>query len=234
MAEALKRLGGGRWQTKDERFTVEPQSGTWALVDAEQTDELGLPLVRGPFPSLTAAKEAIEAAREGAPAASPLAERLREAGTKGESAPERRSGPKQKKTAASSRRPGASEPADSDAEPEPPESEPPEPKWLRDLPAKTRREASALIERLTDAGIADAEAVARSEIADDEPAVARAALERRLAQAAEAGDARAAVRAVIDALLEGRDRELDARWQIVDGDGREIRRLELPAARKKR
>ena len=47
--EGLKRLGGGRWQTRDERFTIEPQSGTWVLVDAEQTDDLGLPLVRGPF-----------------------------------------------------------------------------------------------------------------------------------------------------------------------------------------
>ncbi len=61
--EGLKRLGGGRWQTRDERFTIEPQSGTWAVVDAEQTDDLGLPLVRGPFKSLGAAKEAIEAAR---------------------------------------------------------------------------------------------------------------------------------------------------------------------------
>lgn len=52
---SLERLGGGRWQTRDERFTIEPQSGTWVVVDAEATDELGLPLVRGPFPSLTAA-----------------------------------------------------------------------------------------------------------------------------------------------------------------------------------
>ena len=58
---SLKRLGGGRWQTRDERFTIEPQSGTWVLVDAEQTDDLGLPLVRGPFRSLTDAKAAVEA-----------------------------------------------------------------------------------------------------------------------------------------------------------------------------
>ena len=30
--DALKRLGGGRWQTRDERFTIEPQSGTWVVV----------------------------------------------------------------------------------------------------------------------------------------------------------------------------------------------------------
>src|SRR3954452_23131870 len=73
---SLKRLGGGRWQTRDERFSIEPQSGTWVVIDAEQTDDLGLPLVRGPFPSLTAAKDAITTARSSDPATSPLAERL--------------------------------------------------------------------------------------------------------------------------------------------------------------
>ena len=58
--DALKRLGGGRWETKDGRFQIEPQSGTWVIVDTTQTNEFGLPLVRGPFPSLGAAKEAIE------------------------------------------------------------------------------------------------------------------------------------------------------------------------------
>jgi excisionase family DNA binding protein len=76
--ESLKRLGGGRWQTRDERFTIEPQSGTWVVVDAEQTDDLGLPLVRGPFGSLGAAKTAIEGARGAEPAASPLAAKMRD------------------------------------------------------------------------------------------------------------------------------------------------------------
>ena len=70
--EGLRRLGGGRWQTRDEQFTIEPQSGTWAIVDAEQTDELGLPLVRGPYPTLTAAKAAIADARGSAAPTSPL------------------------------------------------------------------------------------------------------------------------------------------------------------------
>ena len=60
--DSLKRLGGGRWETRDGRFQIEPQSGTWVIVDTTQTNEFGLPLVRGPFPSLTAAKEAIETA----------------------------------------------------------------------------------------------------------------------------------------------------------------------------
>src|SRR6478609_2811082 len=74
--ESLKRLGGGRWRTRAERFTIEPQSGTWAVVDAEATDDLGLPLVRGPFRSLPDAKAAIAAARTSDAPASPLADRL--------------------------------------------------------------------------------------------------------------------------------------------------------------
>ena len=70
---SLKRLGGGRWETRDGRFAIEPQSGTWVVVDSTQTDDLGLPLVRGPFGSLTAAKEAIGSARTAGPAESPLA-----------------------------------------------------------------------------------------------------------------------------------------------------------------
>jgi hypothetical protein len=73
--EPLRRLGGGRWQTRDDRFTIEPQGGTWSLVDAVHTDELGMPLIRGPFRSLTAAKEAIAAARTGMAPESPLGER---------------------------------------------------------------------------------------------------------------------------------------------------------------
>lgn len=79
-SESLKRLGGGRWQTRDGRFTIEPASGTWTVVDAEQTDDLGLPLVRGPYRSLTEAKAGIEEAREGAAASSPLAEKVAAAG----------------------------------------------------------------------------------------------------------------------------------------------------------
>ncbi len=87
--EALKRLGGGRWATKDGRFTIEPQGGTWSLVDVEQTDELGLPLVRGPYRSLTAAKEAIAEARGGDAPASPLAARAEEIQERAAAAPAR-------------------------------------------------------------------------------------------------------------------------------------------------
>ena len=77
-SDALKRIGGGRWETRDGRFQIEPQSGTWVIVDTTQTNEFGLPLVRGPFASLGAAKDAIEEARTEGPAESPLAERIEE------------------------------------------------------------------------------------------------------------------------------------------------------------
>jgi hypothetical protein len=196
-SEALKRLGGGRWETKDGRFTVEPQSGTWVIVDSTQTDELGLPLVRGPYPSLTAAKEAIEDARSTGPTRSPLAERIERSSEREREQPKK---------------------------PEPP----PEPAWLRKLSEADRRQLKALVKRLEAEGVANAEGVARAEIADDQPALARVALERRFVEAQSAKDPAKAVRQVLDSLLEGHDKALGARWRLVDGNGREIRLLDLP------
>jgi hypothetical protein len=188
--EKLKRLGGGRWESKDGRYSIEPQSGTWVVVDNEQADELGLPLVRGPFPTLTAAREAVLQSRGAGRAQSPLAERIKTSRTREE--------PKSKT-------------------PEPPA----EPKWLRGLGEADRRRVRALVKRLEAAGVTDAEHVARAEIADGQPALARVALERRLGAVKSAADA-------VEVVLAGRDDELGARWRLVDGQGREITRLDLP------
>jgi hypothetical protein len=188
--EKLRRLGGGRWESKDGRYSIEPQSGTWVVVDNEQTNELGLPLVRGPFPTLTAAREAVQDSRAAGPARSPLAERLATTRTQEEPRPKK---------------------------PEPP----PEPRWLKQLSEGNRRRVRALVKRLDDAGVTDAEDVARAQIADDQPALARRALERRLGAAKSVEDA-------VEVILAGRDDELGARWRLVDGDGREISRLDLP------
>ena len=195
--EALKRLGGGRWETKDGRFAIEPQSGTWVIVDSTQTDELGLPLVRGPYPSLTAAKAAIDDARSTGPAASPLAEKIAQTSKREKEQPKK---------------------------PEPPS----EPAWLRKLSESDRRQLKALVKRLEAEGVANAEGVARAEIADEQPALARLALERRFGAAQTAKDPAKAVRQALDALLEGQDKALGARWRLVDGNGREIRLLDLP------
>jgi hypothetical protein len=186
--EKLKRLGGGRWESKDGRYSIESESGTWVVVDNEQTNELGLPLVRGPFPTLAAAREAVQEGRGAGPAESPLAERIKTGRTRDEQKPKK---------------------------PEPPS----EPKWLRGLDEGDRRRVRTIVKRLAAAGVSDAEDVARAEVADGQPAVARVALERRLGAAKSARDA-------VDVILGGRDEDLGARWRLVDGDGREITKLD--------
>lgn len=74
--EKLKREAAGRYVSADGRFTVEQSSGRWVAIDAETTDDLGLPLVRGPFASLDEAKVAVTEARTAPRATSSLAERL--------------------------------------------------------------------------------------------------------------------------------------------------------------
>lgn len=209
---SLKRLGGGRWQTRDERFTIEPQSGTWVVVDAEQTDELGLPLVRGPFGSLTAAKDAIAMARGTEPAVSPLAAQLAELRARRAAEP-----------------PAAAMPAGT-PRPKPPKpakpAPPPEPAWLRDLEPGDRRRAHELIERLTKAGAGDAEGIARRDVAGKVAAAAAFAIERAIAALGPSPDPAEVARL----LASGRDADLDVRWRLVDGHDRPIP-LDLDARR---
>jgi hypothetical protein len=236
--EALKRLGGGRWQTRDERFTIEPQSGTWAVVDAEATDDLGLPLVRGPFRSLTDAKAAIAAARTSDAPASPLAERLE----RGRTAPTAETKPepngKGTKRASSSAPAPAAEPDAKVASPsksgraksgpsgdsamKPPRpaiDEPPsEPSWFRELNPPDRGRARRLIDRLTSDGAGDAESIVRRDLAGGVPAVAAHTIATRLA----ALPADTPPTRVAELLAEGRDEALGIRWRLVDGEGRPI------------
>jgi ribosomal protein S18 acetylase RimI-like enzyme len=75
--DTLKRERAGTYRTRDGRFTVEQSSSGWLVYDAEQTDELGLPLARGPFATLDGAKAALGDARTApAPSASPKRERV--------------------------------------------------------------------------------------------------------------------------------------------------------------
>jgi GNAT superfamily N-acetyltransferase len=73
---ALKRAGAGSYRTADERFTVEQASGRWLVLDAEQVDDLGLPLTRGPFATLDDARAAIADARQAPAPTSRLARRM--------------------------------------------------------------------------------------------------------------------------------------------------------------
>ena len=221
--EALKRIGRGRWETRDGRFQIEPQSGTWVIVDTTQTNDFGLPLVRGPFPSLTAAKAAIEATREEGPVTSPLVGRIEEA----KKAEPKREGSSTRARAGKTEpeREGheAEEPAEDEQEPGPE----PEPLWLRQLKPISRQRARDLIERLESLGFDDAEAIARSEIADGAPAIVRAAIRRQVEGATKGKrSVDSAVAAVMNVLVSGEDEELEVGWGLVDDRGRPIDRLE--------
>jgi hypothetical protein len=219
---SLKRLGGGRWQTRDERFSIEPQSGTWVVVDAEQTDDLGLPLVRGPFRSLTDAKDAIADARSSPPAASPLADRIgRRKATPEAPAPERPARGKGATAAPTpTRAPAPRRRAEAPEEPpaRPKEEPPAEPRWIAALAPEARRHARRLIARLEAADAPDPEGMARRDIVGDVAAVAAFAVGRQLEELgpeAEPGT-------VAALLAEGRDEDLGVRWRLVDEDGRPI------------
>lgn len=73
---ALRRETTGRYVSGDGRFTVEQSSGGWLIEDSAQANELGLPLVRGPFATLAGARAAVAEAREAPTPSSPLAELL--------------------------------------------------------------------------------------------------------------------------------------------------------------
>jgi hypothetical protein len=218
--EPLKRLGGGRWQTRDERFTIEPQSGTWVVVDAEQTDDLGLALVRGPFGSLGAAKEAITTARDAEPTASPLTDRL---------AKLRDRPPKDSKAASKSKASDDAPPARAPKGKKPAAPEPPtEPRWIQALEPAERRRAQRLIDRLTEAGAPDPEGIARRDMVGEVPAAAAFAIARAIEALDDASPAE-----VAELLAGGRDEDLGVRWRLVDGDDRPIT-LDLSVPRRRR
>jgi len=72
----FKRQEPGLYATVDARFVIEQASSGWMLTDAQQANELGMPLVRGPFATLAAARAAAEVARGGPAPTSDLAARM--------------------------------------------------------------------------------------------------------------------------------------------------------------
>jgi hypothetical protein len=61
--DKLERQKAGTYRTADERFEVRQADQGWFLVDSQQTDDFGQALVRGPFPTLQAVRDAIPEAR---------------------------------------------------------------------------------------------------------------------------------------------------------------------------
>ena len=219
--DSLKRLGGGRWRTRDERFTIEPQSGTWVVVDAEQTDDLGLARVRGPFGSLTAAKEAIGAAREAEPSVSPLAAQLARLRERPRATPAKDDAPASKAPARAKATPATKAAVR--------EEPPAEPGWIQDLEPADRRMARQLVARLTAAGAPDPEGMARRDVVGKVPAVASFAIAREIAALGKD----ASVLDVVGILADGQDQTVGVRWRLVDGEDRPIL-LDLAALKRQR
>jgi hypothetical protein len=62
--DKLLRQEAGTYHTADGRFEARETAGEWFLVDAEQSNEFGQELIRGPFATLKALRAAIPDARE--------------------------------------------------------------------------------------------------------------------------------------------------------------------------
>ena len=67
--DKLLREEAGTYHTADGRFEVRETAGEWFLVDAEQANEFGQELIRGPFATLKALRAAIPQARQSTAAA---------------------------------------------------------------------------------------------------------------------------------------------------------------------
>ena len=99
---------------------------------------------------------------------------------------------------------------------------------MRALQAGARRRAKTIIQRLEALGVPDADAIARAEVVDDLPAVARLALERRLRDAiGSTRDPRTAAAAAIEVVIGGSDDDLEVEWRLTDGRGRPIEGIDL-------
>lgn len=193
--DRLIRESAGRYRTGDERFVVEQESpGAWYVADALHTDELGLPLLRGPFATLTEARSAIADARPSSPPARPV-----------------RAKPATDKPAA--KRLAGRLPA--------PEPTPKPRTWLDELSSERRKEAERLIRDLGALAIDGAEALVRRELGSGSPVIALVLLRRALTDRL-GGDA--AFDAIVDVLTgEGfdKDRGRPPRgWRLVELDER--------------
>ncbi len=122
------------------------------------------------------------------------------------------------KTSGSSSTAPPSSAATKAAKPKEPQ-EPEEPRWFRDLEPDGRRRAAKLIDRLTAAGVDDAENLVRRDLVGEVPAVAAYAIGRAVRGL---GDDPSPAD-IAELLSEGRDGELGVRWRLVDEDGRAIR-----------
>jgi hypothetical protein len=198
-----KRAEAGVYRSADERFSIQSEGPSrWFITDEEQQDELGLARTVGPFDTLDVAKDAAEALRDEAPAASPLAGKLKRGGA---TAPQGNLGTA--KTQAK--------------EPKPP---PPPPRtWLDKLEDDDReaaRSARRLIAALEEEGIEDADALVRRDITGKQPVVAARLLAREiLASIGTASKPDSVVEAVVEVIGSSKVRRGLPGWELVERDG---------------
>lgn len=166
----LKRLGGGRWASRDGRFRIESESGRWVIVDAEQTDELGLPRVRGPYPSLGDARTDLERLASSAPEPSPLAERIAEVRARPAGARATPDGTRDRSRGPRVRRRSPAQAVDA---------------WLADVAPRERDRARRLRDELVRVGVEDPEAAIVADLGGSRPVVAETLLRHRIKAAVE-------------------------------------------------
>jgi hypothetical protein len=200
----LKRERAGRYVTPDGRFAVEgPSTNGWYILDGERENELGLPLMAGPFATLDEARAEVANLRSGAgpspqPALTPLHLVPTEGGDSKPGHPAAKAPPAPTTTKRTARQ-ATSAPAATPAEPA-------EPAWLERLAAPQQANARRLLSLLDRLGIDDPGLV-RRELEANEPEVSRALLAREIRRLAVAP------------------------WQNPDGVGREVASLEKDVRR---
>jgi hypothetical protein len=185
--DRLVRQKAGGHRTADERFDVQGSASRWFLTDQQQTDELGQPLIHGPYANLDELKASLPDARRQPAKGAP---RLRVITGTGDAAPE---------TAHASGRKGAATPR----APLAPAAEPAK-TWLDELPAADARRMRAMIRALEREGVDRAEQLVHRDRDGLLPAVATQLIEWRLeALVAELPKAeRSAARATIQRVVE--------------------------------
>jgi hypothetical protein len=179
----LKRERAGRYVTPDGRFAVEgPSTNGWYIVDGQRENELGLPLMAGPFATLDEAKAEVANLRSGtgpAPQPAPTTLHLVPSGG-GESKPGRAAGeaPTASTTPKLAAPPAKAAPGRTPAAPAE-AAAPAEPAWLERLAAPQQADARRLLALLDRLGIDDPSLV-RRELEANEPEVSRALLAREV------------------------------------------------------
>jgi hypothetical protein len=204
----LKRETAGRYGSTDGRFTVEAEgANAWYMADEEQVDQLGQPVLRGPFPTLAAARIAVAEARSTPVSGRDLPKAMQPPQAHGRSAGQKRG----ERPAGRAPRPRRSvHAADREAE---------MPPWLAELAPNQRAAAQRLADELKGLGIDEPETLVADDLLSDEPLIAQAILLRRLRERLHSGQD---AEAVLDVLRDEGFRPGAGRppfgWRLVEVD----------------